>query len=1552
MKRHIFCSVCFSFILLITFIGINAQTISPLTFSEVMFTPAEGNGEFVEIYNTSATETVDLSGYKFKYYTSANNTLVAVEGGALLKPGCFAVIIQGNYDFVNGLYKTLIPAGTVILKTSGNSFGSSGMANTTSRDINLINPAGEIIDTYTYSADNTAGYSDEKIELTKNNFAANWKNSTTLHGTPGKKNSVSPVDFDLAVSFTGIMPAFPKAEDSLIINITVKNIGKRTASNFVVELYNDVDNNSIGDAEEKLYEESYLNLSVSDSIIIEKSFYALLPGSYTFLASTVFEPDENVSNNTVTTKVNVYEKPVEYNDIVVNEVMYAPSGDEPEWIEIYNRSTRSINLTGWKIGDKTSLVTISSSDLILKPNEYLIISDDVSITNYYSVPSPMVVRALPSLSNSGDDIILRDNTNRTIDSLKYLPAWGGSGGKSLERISVWNSSIESVNWKTSQSNIKATPGKINSVSLKDYDLAVKSFYSLESYAELGKNIKLKSVIENFGRKTAETFTIKLFHDKNDNLSGETNELIQELQKTILDSSSVLEVEFTVNEFVLGNNRFIILIDYVEDQFNENNSLPLNIVGVEINEQPGDLVINEIMYAPASPEPEWIEIFNKSGKQIDLKGYQIADDASKIKVVSISLMIKPEEYVVFARDTSIFSIYLGLTNVVIYAFPTLNNSGDRLVLLDSLNRVIDSLEYKSSWGGSGGKSLEKCDVFISLVDSSNWKTSLVQKGGTPGRVNSVTKKNYDGAVTNIFFNPSYPFAGEEVKITSEIINAGKKGISGELILYELKENREKEFIERSQLIELESGIILRYEFAYSVKSIFSKHTYYVELEDSADEDLTNNNYTSTILPGYKHADLLVNEIMYNPVNGEPEWIEVYNNADYDIILEDWTITDILTTPVKTKIKSTVLPSQEFLVISKDTSIVYFHKNIPSQILINGYANLNNDADGVVIKDWRGVTIDSVRYDKSWGGEYGKSIERIFVGLASNNKSNWSSSKDLELSTPGRINSVTQKENDLVLTKISTVPEMPSFNDEILLSAVVHNKGLFEANEFSVEFYFVEEGDTVFFCKSYAYNLKPLDSLTLCSVNKTKFLEMKTVLCRLVYDVDEEESNNVLTCVVRAGYEKNSVLVSEIMYNPLDGEPEWVEIINFSNAPVNLKNWSISDIISPTKKVITDKDIFLEVGEYAVLTPDTNIFAYYPPSKYFQVKFGSLGNTSDGVVIYDYRNFTIDSVMYNSKWGGEKGYSLERISYNISGNDSTNWATSLSADYATPGIKNSLTEIPAYKNNALVINEVMYDPADGNSDFLEFYNTTNDSIQLGGLTLQIGNNKKTKLSSKYFIAQPYSHIIIANDSSIINNYQFLGNEENIVLINNSISLSNSGAEIVLKDLKGNMIDSLYYLPIWHNKNILTTKNKSLERLNHNINSNDGTNWSTSVDNEGATPGRKNSVFTEIKIAETKVMVSPNPFSPDNDGFEDFTIINFNLAEAISQVRIRVFDSNGRLVRTIINNSAAASQNSIIFNGLDDNGNPLRIGIYILLIEAATEYGTNETIKTPVVVARKLR
>ena len=101
------------------------------------------------------------------------------------------------------------------------------------------------------------------------------------------------------------------------------------------------------------------------------------------------------------------------------------------------RTNSPINLKKWKFSDAASTVTITNSDKIIPANDYIVLSRDSSILNYYNVGSEIIVFSLPSLNNTGDAVVIKDSLGIIIDSLSFLPSWGGNtGGKSLERIST------------------------------------------------------------------------------------------------------------------------------------------------------------------------------------------------------------------------------------------------------------------------------------------------------------------------------------------------------------------------------------------------------------------------------------------------------------------------------------------------------------------------------------------------------------------------------------------------------------------------------------------------------------------------------------------------------------------------------------------------------------------------------------------------------------------------------------------------------------------------------------------------------------------------------------------------------------------------------------------------------------------------------------------------------------------------------------------------------------------------------------------------------------
>ncbi|MDA0987375.1 MAG: lamin tail domain-containing protein [Bacteroidetes bacterium] len=277
-----------------------------------------------------------------------------------------------------------------------------------------------------------------------------------------------------------------------------------------------------------------------------------------------------------------------------------------------------------------------------------------------------------------------------------------------------------------------------------------------------------------------------------------------------------------------------------------------------------------------------------------------------------------------------------------------------------------------------------------------------------------------------------------------------------------------------------------------------------------------------------------------------------------------------------------------------------------------------------------------------------------------------------------------------------------------------------------------------------------------------------------------------------------------------------------------------------------------------------------------------------------------------------------------------------------------------SNSIIINEVMYEPFSNSSEYIELQNISVAEISL--LNWKINDMatpsgiKNIYTFTKNIIIQPNSFILISADSTIFNVFPNLRLNNALLIINKELSLGNIEDDVVLRDNTGNLIDSIRYSNSWHRAS--STQGRSLEKIISTISGTNSNNWSTSVNKLGGTPAEKNSIITPIINNKVDISISPNPFSPDGDGFEDFTIISYNLNSAITNIRARIFDRRGYLVRSLANNDASTSTGNLIWDGFNDDKQRLRIGAYILLFEALDQKGT--TIlqsKNVIIVAKSL-
>lgn len=423
-----------------------------VVISEVMFDPfgSEFYDEFIEIQNTGS-QPVDLAGWMAGDGDEVDG-LVFVDGSVLL-PGAFGLILDSGYFAHSARYDPLPPS-ALILTVADATIGNSGLSNATPERIVLVSSAGDTVGVMVYTTGNKPGFSEEKVDPHGGDEPENWMDSRWEGGTPGRVNSVSPKDFDLALERVSESPFPVPAGAARDFVLQVINRGRRAASTFSLSVQ--------GIA---AWRRDFAGLAPAGRLRVETPVGIVPPGRHEYVAGVVFDADEDASNNQVTWTVL---GGVGTRAVIVNEVMYAPEEGEPEWVELHNRSGQALDVTAWRIEDaKSPGGPFESEPFRLQSDAYLVVAEDED--RFYSrFPDRTVQVVAPGrwarLNDSGDAVVVRDATGAVVDSMVYEPA--ALAGRSLERISGSGPSDDLQNWLASTHEDGATPGRENSVALQ------------------------------------------------------------------------------------------------------------------------------------------------------------------------------------------------------------------------------------------------------------------------------------------------------------------------------------------------------------------------------------------------------------------------------------------------------------------------------------------------------------------------------------------------------------------------------------------------------------------------------------------------------------------------------------------------------------------------------------------------------------------------------------------------------------------------------------------------------------------------------------------------------------------------------------------------------------------------------------------------------------------------------------------------------------------------------------------------------------------------------
>lgn len=276
--------------------------------------------------------------------------------------------------------------------------------------------------------------------------------------------------------------------------------------------------------------------------------------------------------------------------------------------------------------------------------------------------------------------------------------------------------------------------------------------------------------------------------------------------------------------------------------------------------------------------------------------------------------------------------------------------------------------------------------------------------------------------------------------------------------------------------------------------------------------------------------------------------------------------------------------------------------------------------------------------------------------------------------------------------------------------------------------------------------------------------------------------------------------------------------------------------------------------------------------------------------------------------------------------------------------------------IVINEILFNPRSGGSDFVELYNRSDLATDLKMLRLATRNDS-LGLKSIYAISEKSvefpakSYLVLTKDSANISENYWVQDPELLITMKSFPAYPDDAGHVVLLNDSLEVIDEFAYTASMHNEWISSAEGVSLERLSTEAETNEPNNWYSASSVSGyATPGYKNSQKENTEPVSANLFISPDAISPNGDGFNDQMEIRFNLDKPGYMANVFVYDVNGRRVNRLMNNSLVATNDVIIFEGKYENGSQLPMGIYILVAELLHSKGEKKVFKQTFLVTDK--
>ncbi len=253
--------------------------------------------------------------------------------------------------------------------------------------------------------------------------------------------------------------------------------------------------------------------------------------------------------------------------------------------------------------------------------------------------------------------------------------------------------------------------------------------------------------------------------------------------------------------------------------------------------------------------------------------------------------------------------------------------------------------------------------------------------------------------------------------------------------------------------------------------------------------------------------------------------------------------------------------------------------------------------------------------------------------------------------------------------------------------------------------------------------------------------------------------------------------------------------------------------------------------------------------------------------------------------------------------------------------------------LFINEIMFNPLEGNPEFVELYNPGPDYFDLSHLSLHAvesgaSPHQPMALSEGSRIFLPGAYLVVSSSVPHLMDAYGLERSGRWLEVEDLPVLNNTGGTLYLSDRSGRVVDQVNYSEEQHMDLLSDSKGVSLERVSIQRPGSESANWHSAASIVGyATPGEENSQVVNHPLQEKMLSVEPEVFSPDNDGYQDLLNIRVTTPSLGWVIRLWISDLTGRLTRSLANNHIAGPSVTYGWDGETDQGIMAMEGIYLV-------------------------